>query len=74
MTVRLGLLNGNMGYHPERSGIIMDVIPDQIKKLGQSVKNIKRSRYRDKKQEGSNLSFMEDILCLERKQKMKTWS
>ncbi len=51
MTVRLGLLNGNMGYHPEQSGIIMDVIPDRIKKLGQSVKNIKRIRYRDKKQE-----------------------
>ena len=45
MIVQLGLLNRNMGYHQGRFGTIMDEIPDRIKKLEQSVKNVKESSH-----------------------------
>lgn len=52
MIVQLGLLNGNMGYHQERFGTIMDEIPDRIKKLEQSVKNVKESSHSEKSRLG----------------------
>ncbi len=74
MTVRLELLNGSMGCHREQSGMKMGEIPDRIRKLGQFAKSIKKSRRTDKKEGRKQVIIcMEDVLCLEGKQKMKMW-